>query len=304
MSTQKQEDLDNSFLVYDEKPMQKVGGRGKNMYSNDGRDVIIVREVIVVDSGDGDVINSFIALAIVFVGTQIISSVWKRYHTKSFSIVSVSTLLLFPLITAILAKSYLFVSVWAFVAFVHTLAFKDVLLGRRPKVLSTNVYNVYRIVFQISLTLSMLGYIMVAFGFFKGIPWMYRDGIYGLTYMLYFTLIIRTFLDIISERASGTVLPSKAAKTDGKECPMCQKEINPSDKIILECKESFHKDCLRNWKILGKKDICPSCKERIDMSNIEMNPWQKNEYLFTKFLDFTGNLILSYAVIQGIIFFI
>lgn len=272
--------------------------------TKDGKkEVIVIREVVIVHSDNTDGVSSLVALAIVFVGTQIVSSLWKRYHSRSFTFVSISTLMFFPLVSGIVARSYLFVSIWAAIAFIHTVGFKDVLLGRRPKILSTNVYNIYRRVFQISLFLSMGGYTMVSVGFFKGVAWMYRGGLLGLMYILYFTLIIRTCLDIISERASGSILPSKVAKIDGKECPMCQKEIAADEKIVLECKEAFHKDCLKNWKILGKKDVCPSCKERVDMTRIEMNPWQKNEYLFTKFLDFTSNLILSYAVIQGIVFF-
>ncbi|KAI5159137.1 RING finger protein 121/175 [Nematocida ausubeli] len=268
------------------------------------RDIIVVKEVIVVtvDNGSASALSSLIALAIVFVGTQIIASVWKKYHPKSFNVVNVATLIFFPFVAGLLSKSYLFISIWAAIVFTHFVAFKDIFMGRRPRLLTTNVYNIYRVIFQCSLVVSIIGYLMVAFGFFRQIRWMYMGGVRCLMFVLYFTLIIRIGLDIVSSRASGTILPSKAAKTQGNVCPLCQMEI-VDKKMTLACKESFHVNCIKNWKILGKKDTCPSCKEKVDLSEIEMNPWQKNEYLFTKFLDFTGNLIFAYAVIQGIILF-
>ncbi|OAG30504.1 RING finger protein 121 [Nematocida sp. ERTm5] len=278
---------------------------GRRDYPMDGeRDIIVVKEVIVikVDDGSSTAVNSIIMLAIVFVGTQILASVWKKYHSKSFNVVNISTLVWFPFITGLLSKSYFFISVWLLIAFAHLVAFKDVFMGRRPKVLSTNVYNIYRAIFQCSLIISILGYLMVAVGFFKENRKLYSGGVRCLMFVLYYSLIIRIGLDIVSERASGTILPSKTAKTQGNLCPMCQQELT-GKKITLGCKESFHINCIKNWKILGKKDFCPSCKERVDLSEIEMNPWQKNEYLFTKFLDFTGNLISAYAVVQGLILF-
>ncbi|KAI5188820.1 RING finger protein 121/175 [Nematocida minor] len=306
-NSKNKEQEDSSFLLNDDMPEFDQMNMRLNSYGSPdaNKEVIVIREVVVVSVGDdgANVINSIIALAIVFVGTQIASALWKRYHKKSFAAVSVSTLLFFPFVTGILARSYVFIAIWLAIAFVHLVVFRDVLVGRRPKVLTTNVYNVYRVVFQASLIFSTISYILVAYGFFKEKKNMYKGGVVSLLYILYFTLIIRTCLDIISERASGTILPSKAAKIKGNICPMCQSEMN-GDTITLGCKETFHKNCLKNWKILGKKDTCPSCKEKVNLSEIEMNPWQKNEYLFTKFLDFTGNLILAYAVIQGIILFL
>ncbi|KAH9386379.1 RING finger protein 121/175 [Nematocida major] len=288
----------------EERYLQDGGAFGDPYADENNREVIVVREIIVVNGENtgAEVVNSLIALGIVFVGTQIVSSLWKRYHPKSFGIVSVATLLLFPLFMGVLARSYFFICAWLFVAFVHLVVFQDVFMGRRPKLLTTNVYNVYRVIFQASLVASIAGYLMVAYGFFKRSPGVYSRGMSSLLYTLYFTLITRTCLDIVSDRTSGAILPSKAAKTQSTQCPMCQESLG-SKKITLECRESFHIDCIKNWKILGKKDTCPSCKEKVDLGSVEMNPWQKNEYLFTKFLDFTGNLILAYAVIQGIILF-
>ncbi|OAG31635.1 RING finger protein 121 [Nematocida displodere] len=269
-------------------------------------DGVLVQEILVVevDGGEGNLLNSLMALCIVFVGVQICAFLWKRVHKKSFSVLSTLILLFFPLVTAVLSLSWVFVGAWAVVALGHMAAFGDIFLGRRPRMLTTNVYAIYRKIFRVSLALSGVGYFMVAYGFFRGVAMLYRKGVFLLMYVLYYTLVVRIGLDFVSYKASGTILPSKTAKKEGI-CPMCGEGEKAGNKMVhLSCKETIHEECLKNWKILGKKDTCPSCKEKVDLSFIPMNPWQRNEYVFTQFLDFASNLILAYAATQGVVFFL
>ncbi|KAI5180988.1 RING finger protein 121/175 [Nematocida sp. AWRm80] len=283
--------------------VRNLKGITKQVAITDTEEGKIVQELIIVevDSGDSAVISSLIALAIVFVGVQILAYVWKKAHKGSFQIVSTLTLLIFPMLTALITRAYMFITVWLIVILVHLVVFRDIFLGRRPKMLTTNIYEVYRSIFKVSICSSLIGYLMIAIGFFKGPTKLYSKGIILLMYSLYYTLIIRTGLDFISQRSAGTILPSKKTVSNGV-CPLCR-EDKGGKKITLSCNETFHETCIKSWKILGKTDTCPSCKEKVDLSNVAMNPWQKNEYIFTKFLDFTSNLILAYAVTQGLVFF-
>ncbi|KAI5186308.1 RING finger protein 121/175 [Nematocida homosporus] len=263
---------------------------------------LLVQELLVVevDRGEGAMLNSLVALAIVFVAVHIVSFLWKKYYTRSFLVCSTVVLLFFPLVTAVVSRSFVFVGLWAALALVHLVGYKEIWLGRRPKIIGTNIYRVYRHAFRLSILLSSIGYGLLAYGFFFG-PMNYAGrGVLLLMYVLYFTLVSRIGLEYVSYRAAGTILPSKSVKKAGV-CPLCSEAQGKL--IALSCKETFHEECLKNWKILGKKDTCPSCKERVDLSEISMNPIQKNEYFFTQFLDFTGNLILAYAVTQGLVFF-
>lgn len=265
---------------------------------------VVVQEVVIVevDRGEGAILNSIIALAIVVIGMYIISFFWKKYSKRTYTLASTAILLFFPLASSLVARSKIFPFVWLVVALLHLIFHGDIILGRRPQIVGTNIYVAYRYIFQTSISLFGIGYVLLAYGFFWQKRFLCAKGVLLLMYVLYYSLICRMGLDFISYRAAGTILPSRGIKNSG-ECPLCKKKTD-SPQIELSCGETFHLSCIKNWKILGKKDTCPSCRERVDLSAVVMNPWQKNEYFFTQFLDFTGHLILSYAVAQGLIFFL
>jgi RING finger protein 121 len=43
----------------------------------------------------------------------------------------------------------------------------------------------------------------------------------------------------------------------------------------LACKHCFHELCIRGWTIVGKKDVCPVCLEKVDMRDLCADkPWE------------------------------
>jgi hypothetical protein len=43
----------------------------------------------------------------------------------------------------------------------------------------------------------------------------------------------------------------------------------------LACKHCFHELCIRGWTIVGKKDVCPVCLEKVDMRDLYADkPWE------------------------------
>lgn len=40
----------------------------------------------------------------------------------------------------------------------------------------------------------------------------------------------------------------------------------------LPCKHVFHEYCIRGWCIIGKKQTCPYCKEKVDLKRLFKNP--------------------------------
>lgn len=43
----------------------------------------------------------------------------------------------------------------------------------------------------------------------------------------------------------------------------------------LNCKHCFHDLCIRGWTIVGKKDVCPVCLEKVDMKDLcSDKPWE------------------------------
>lgn len=41
----------------------------------------------------------------------------------------------------------------------------------------------------------------------------------------------------------------------------------------LSCEHVFHEFCIRGWCIVGKKQTCPYCKEKVDLKKMFRNPY-------------------------------
>lgn len=78
--------------------------------------------------------------------------------------------------------------------------------------------------------------------------------------------------------------------------------------IVLNCKHVFHEFCLRGWCIVGKKEICPYCKERFSLSKVFKNPWQRPHVLFGQMIDLIRYFVvwqpLLFGIVKGIIYII
>lgn len=89
-------------------------------------------------------------------------------------------------------------------------------------------------------------------------------------------------------------------------CAVCGNELLVSEKesgVIedtykLSCHHVFHEFCIRGWCIIGKKQTCPYCKEKVDLKRLFSNPWVQLEYshrrkklssIFLTFVRLDGN---------------
>lgn len=46
----------------------------------------------------------------------------------------------------------------------------------------------------------------------------------------------------------------------------------------LPCGHVFHEFCIRGWCIVGKKQTCPYCKEKVDLKLMFTNPYPLYKY--------------------------
>lgn len=45
--------------------------------------------------------------------------------------------------------------------------------------------------------------------------------------------------------------------------------------VQLPCKHLYHDGCIRGWTLVGKKDTCPTCLEKVDLRLIFADrPWE------------------------------
>nr|CDS27216.2 phosphatidylinositide phosphatase SAC2 [Hymenolepis microstoma] len=114
-----------------------------------------------------------------------------------------------------------------------------------------------------------------------------------LFYGVYFGLIARDFAEVCTDKMaahisyfSETGIPLR--KIDPSVCALCTKVMlngQAERRYKLNCTHVFHEFCLRGWCIVGKKDICPYCKEKVNLHRLIKNPWEKPHLLFGNLLD-------------------
>mmetsp|Transcript_2361 Transcript_2361/g.4535 ORF Transcript_2361/g.4535 Transcript_2361/m.4535 type:complete len:339 (-) Transcript_2361:990-2006(-) len=110
-----------------------------------------------------------------------------------------------------------------------------------------------------------------------------------LFFALYFGVLGRDCCEICAERISSTVGFSKYDEPPTNLCALCGDELRPmldimsgtveeekaaASVIKLGCSHEFHATCIRGWCIVGKKQTCPFCLEKVDLKGIVPDlPW-------------------------------
>jgi hypothetical protein len=87
--------------------------------------------------------------------------------------------------------------------------------------------------------------------------------------------------------AAGDELPSLlelAAEPEGEDAPDKERVIT------LNCRHRYHEFCIRGWMIVGKKDTCPYCNEKVDLKQTFTSPWEKTSIVWANLLDMVGTL--------------
>lgn len=69
----------------------------------------------------------------------------------------------------------------------------------------------------------------------------------------------------------------------------------------LTPRSSFHEFCIRGWCIVGKKQTCPYCKEKVDLKRMFSNPWERPHVMYGQLLDWLRYLVAWQPVIIGLV---
>lgn len=99
--------------------------------------------------------------------------------------------------------------------------------------------------------------------------------------------------------------PSSSNDADLEDRPLISwikgKSVSNSFGVTLNCGHVFHTNCLHGWCLLGKKDICPYCREKVEMGLVHTNPWRDPEFVYGKFLDVIRFMIVGLPVLLYIL---
>ncbi|CAL8098522.1 unnamed protein product [Calicophoron daubneyi] len=178
------------------------------------------------------------------------------------------------------------------------------------------VYRWFLFVHNASYVLGIGGYVLMMLTMFQLnliflLPTNMAMDISLLTifYGLYYGVISRDFAEVCTDKMAAQIgyhvpngMPMR--RLDPAVCSICGKllDTDGSEKIHrLNCSHTFHDFCIRGWCIVGKKDTCPYCKEKVNLRKTFTNPWDKPHILYGNFLDLIRYLVAWQPVILGVI---
>ncbi|XP_046854405.1 RING finger protein 121-like [Xenia sp. Carnegie-2017] len=244
---------------------------------------------------------------------QILLVQWKKRHFKSYQMVTLFGVWVIPLYFNIRLRWFRMLFFWSIfsisTAYIVYNATRQPLAPTTPRM----VYKWFFFIHKGTTALSLLGYFAIMLTLL-GVSTMLQInpdiaaefGLVVLFYGLYFGVLGRDFAEICADKMASKLgyttvsgLPSR--KLNEGICAVCGQKIEPentSEKTCrLSCGHIFHEFCIRGWCIVGKKQTCPYCKEKVDLKRMFPNPWEKPHILFGQLLDWLRYLIVWQPVI-------
>ncbi|KAJ3047679.1 hypothetical protein HK097_011302 [Rhizophlyctis rosea] len=253
--------------------------------------------------------------------SQIAISLWKKYHPRSYNLTTLLGLWLVPPVLGYRAGNYRYVTVWVLFSIANSFVVKKAMENPMKSGTPGVVYRWYTWVYNISYAVGIVGYVIMIVTFFHvpilaGMARETEENIFTgaitlLFYGLYFGTLGRDFVDRLSDRMATTMgyysrtgFPAKHLRSN--QCAICgevtdtsggaeSRQIGigtgttPKGTVVkvhrLTCGHAFHEQCIRGWTIIGKKDVCPCCKEKVDLKAFKTNPWDTTQQMYLNLLD-------------------
>uniref|UniRef100_UPI00358E9544 E3 ubiquitin ligase Rnf121-like isoform X1 n=1 Tax=Myxine glutinosa TaxID=7769 RepID=UPI00358E9544 len=264
-------------------------------------------------------------MVLVLLGTMVMAQIflvqWKQRHQRSYNLATLFQMWAVPLYFTMKLYWWRFLSLWGMFSVITSYiifrATRKPLSGTTPRL----VYKWFLLIYKMSYATGILGYIAVMFTMF-GLNLLFRlrsedsmdFGVVLLFYGLYYGVLGRDFAEICTDYMASTIgyyssngIPSKQPASD--ICAVCGQRliVNVDDEGIIEntyqlsCDHVFHEFCIRGWCIVGKKQTCPYCKEKVDLKRMFSNPWERPHVLYGQLLDWLRYLVAWQPVIVGVV---
>lgn len=264
-------------------------------------------------------------ILIIIVGlviSQILISLWKRYHPTSYSTTTLLGLWILPMVLSLRKGYWKFLLIWCLFSAVNSWVVARAL--QRPMQSGTPrlVYSWFQRVYDVSIVAGGIGYFITLCSFFH-LPMMlgadidgeadvFLTGMMIMFYGLYFGTLGRDFVDRVSDIMATTMgyyskqgFPTKHLRQG--TCAICGIDATsgPEECHELNCGHVYHELCIRGWTIVGKKDVCPYCKEKVDLAPFKKHVWDSTQAHFLNLVDFMRYIIVwnpvAFLVIHWVI---
>jgi len=267
-------------------------------------------------------------MVLILFATLVLSQVallkWRQTYPRSYHICTLLGMWIIPLVMSAKNVWMRFVFIWIVMSTISSIIMKKAMEkpinGSTPRL----VYKWFLLVYKVSYFIGIVGYVIMMatfmglYLFFGTKPHVWMDvGILLLFYAVYYGVMARDLAEICAEKiASGlgyytpSGIPSR--QLDSNMCPLCGNVllVRAGEEGIVEntyrltCGHEFHEFCIRGWCIVGKKQTCPYCHEKVDLKRMFPNPWEKPHMMYGQLLDWLRWLVcwqpIILVLVQGI----
>lgn len=267
-------------------------------------------------------------MILILFATLVISQIalvkWKQMYPHTYHTCTLIGMLIIPTLLSLKNFWWRFVIVWAIFTLITGFIMKRAM--EKPVHFSTPryVYKWFLLIYKVSYVLGITGYcIMMAtflgLHFFFGVkPHIWMDtGILLMFYALYYGVVARDVAEYCTEKMVvqiGYYKPEgiPARQLDSDVCALCGNQflVKVGQEGVVEntfrlpCGHEFHEFCIRGWCIVGKKQTCPYCHEKVDLKRMFPNPWEKPHMMYAQLLDWLRWLVcwqpVVLVLVQGI----
>jgi len=262
---------------------------------------------------------TFLLVIAFMIGAQFAIHMWKRLHLRSFQQFTLAGLWAFPACISIYLHSWRFTSIWfaysAVTLYFLRMATRKEISKNTPKA----VYWWFLIVYKVAHAVGTVGYVMILCEIFGLRELFFLPSFVTsaapllLFYGLYFGVLVRDCAEMCTDQIHARMGYVRRKDDDERAgsyvpynvCTLCGDELRPTvgeaehDQepemrvFQLECKHEFHEFCIRGWTIVGKKDSCPTCCEKVSLKDVlGSSPWQSQSVMWAQLLD-----VLRYMVV-------
>ncbi len=253
------------------------------------------------------------------VAAQVALVLWKKHHNKSFEMVTLLGMMVLPPLYALYHAYWRFLVIWIVFAAVTARYLSRPFLEKPMHVTTPRqVYWFFFLCNKVSFGLAMLGYALIVADAISG----KRMGMGGFAVMLmfyglFYGVIGRDLAVLCADKMAASLgyassaaagLPQRGGAGSGgggsgggAVCAICCDTLDSVAEEVITlptCGHVFHSFCIRGWRIVGKRE-CPSCREKVELQHVFVQPWEKQSVLWSHVLDVTRYLIVWNPLIFG-----
>lgn len=238
---------------------------------------------------------------------------WKSKHKRSYDMVTLLGLWLIPPTISIHLKFWVFVAAWllfsAITGYLISLCMRPTLHPTTPRM----VFTWFLAAHKICIFVGGTGYAMLLLELLGAAPvigLLFGQGssFTLLWYGLYFGILGRDAAEVASDRMASQMAFGRRLAVNPRTCGLCQKDLEdfshvggeaPAEPTIqLGCKHVFHELCIKGWTMVGKKDVCPTCMEKVDLKALYADrPWETRNLQWISMLDFVRYMVVWNPII-------